>query len=110
MFKIIRKFISIKNKEGDMYSYFKDRNNIEYFKINIGKLDYFVKTVQGNLQTFFVYDKITKKYRYLNTREEFKLSVEFKKSHSFFKEQNIYKKNNSLLPFIFNKFDSELIE
>jgi hypothetical protein len=109
MFKIMKRFISTNNKKGNMHSYFKTKDDIEYFKINIGNLDYYVKTVQGNLQTFFVYDTTTKLYRHLNTREQFKLSVEFKKEYSFFKVRNILRNNNNLLPYIFYNFESDSI-
>jgi hypothetical protein len=101
MLKIRRKKFKEIEKEKNIYSYFKDDEESEYFKLHIGRNEYYIKTHQGQLEEYYVYEIEAEHFRFLSLREKLKLETEFKKQHSLFKEKVIYEKQTPMLPLMF---------
>ena len=101
MLKIRKKRFKETGKVTDIYSYFKDDDEYEYFKLHIGKNEYYIKTHQGQLEEYYVFSIEEEVFRFLSLREKFKLETEFKKQHSLFREKEIYEKQTPLLPLMF---------
>jgi hypothetical protein len=101
MLKIRKKRFKETGKVTDIYSYFKDDEESEYFKLHIGRNEYYIKTHQGQLEEYYVYEIEEEHFRFLSLREKFKLETEFKKQHSLFKEKEIYEKHTPMLPIMF---------